>query len=259
MEEKLLNPNQSGFGPSDSCIHQLLAITHEILEAFDRNPSLEVRSVFSDISKAFDKLWHEDLLYNLKSMGISGELYNLENYLLGRFQRVVLNGLTSSWRSVLAGVPQGSILGPLLFLVYINDLLNRLKSNVTLFADDTSLFTIVKDKNESANILNDDVQLISNWAYKWKMLFNPDPKKPAQEVLFSRKSQIQNHATLSLNNIQVERSNYHKHLGVILDETLNFKERINSAISKVNKGLSVIKNSDTHCHGNHYLQFTKFF
>ena len=142
--------------------------------------------------------------------------------------------------------------------MYISDLLNGLKSNVTLFADDTSHFTIVKDKNESANILNDDVQLISNWAYKWKMHFNPDPKKLAQKVLFSRKSQIQNHATLSLNNIQVERSNYHQHLGVILDETLNFKEHINSAISKV-KGLPVIKNSDTHCHGNHYLQFTKFF
>ena len=73
------------------------------------------------------------------------------------------------------------------------------------------------------------------------MLFNPDPKKPAQEVLFSRKSQIQNHPTLSLNNIQAERSTYHKHLGVILDEKLNFKEHINSAISKVNKGISVIK------------------
>ena len=70
LEEKLLIPNQSGFRPSDSCINQLLAITHEILEAFDCNPSLNVRSVFSDISKAFDKLWHEGLLYNLKSMGI---------------------------------------------------------------------------------------------------------------------------------------------------------------------------------------------
>ena len=111
-------------------------------------------------------------------MGISGELYNLlENYLSGRFQRVVLNGQTSSWRPVLAGVPQGSILGPLLFLVYINDLPDGLKSNAELFADETSLFTIVKDKNESSNILNDDLQLISSWAYKWKMLFNPDPKK----------------------------------------------------------------------------------
>ena len=242
MEEKLLNPNQSGFRPSDSCINQLLPITHEIFEAFDCKPFLEVRSVFLDISKVFDKVWHKGLLYKLKSMGISGELYNLlENYLSGRFQRVVLNGQTSSWRPVLAGVPQGSILGPLLFLVYINDLPDGLKSNAKLFADNTPLFTIGKDKNESANILNDDLQLISSWAYKWKMLFNPDPKKPAQEVLFSRKNQIQNHPTISLSNIQVERTNFQKHLDLILDEKLNFKQHVDSAISKVNKGISVIK------------------
>ena len=161
-QEELLNPNQSGFRPSDSCINQLIAITHEIFEAFDCNSSLEVRSVFLDISKAFDKVWHEGLLYQLKSMGVSGELYNLlENYLSDRFQRVLLNGQTSSWRPVLAGVPQGSILGPLLFLIYINDLPNELKSNAKLFADDTSLFTIVKDKSESANILNNDLPEIS--------------------------------------------------------------------------------------------------
>ena len=91
LEEKLLNPNQSGFRPSDSCINQLQS--HEIFETFDCNLSLELRSVFLDISKAFDKVWREGLLYNLKSMGISGELYNLlEKFLLGRFQRVVLNG-----------------------------------------------------------------------------------------------------------------------------------------------------------------------
>ena len=93
MEENLLNSNQSGFRPSDSFINQLFAITHEIFEAFDCNPSLEIRSVFLEISKAFDKVWHEGLLYKLKSMGISGELYNLlESYLSGRFQRVLLNG-----------------------------------------------------------------------------------------------------------------------------------------------------------------------
>ena len=91
LEEKLLNPNQSGFRSSDSCINQLLAITHEIFEAFDCNPSLEVRSVLFDVPKAFEKVWHESLLYKLRSMGISRELYSLlGNYLLGRFQRVVL-------------------------------------------------------------------------------------------------------------------------------------------------------------------------
>ena len=122
-------------------------------------------------------------------MGISGELYNhLENYLSGRFQRVVLHGQTSSWRPVLAGVPQVSILGPLLFLVYINDLPDGLKSNAKLFADDTSLFTIVKDKNESADILNDDLHFISSWTYKWKILFNSDPKNLRKKCYFQEKN-----------------------------------------------------------------------
>ena len=141
----------------------------------------------------------------------------------------------------MAGVPQGSILGPFLFLVYINDLPNGLKSNAKLFADDTSLFTIVKDKNESADVLNNDLLLISKWAYDWKMLFNPDPKKPAQEVIFSRKKQSQRHPTISLNNIHVERASYQKHLGIILDEKLNFKQHIDNAILKFDKGISVIK------------------
>ena len=92
LEESLLNSNQSGFHPGDSCINQSLAIIHEIFEAFDCNPFLEVRSVFLDISKVFDKVWHEGLLYKIKSMSISGEIYSLfESYLSGRLQRAVLN------------------------------------------------------------------------------------------------------------------------------------------------------------------------
>ena len=241
LKEELLNPNQSGFRPSDSCINQLLAITHEIFEAFDCNPPLEVRSVFLEMSKAFDKVWHEGLLYELKSMGISGEIYDLlENYLSGRLQRVILNGQTTSWRPILAGVPQGSILGPLLFLIYINNLPNKLKFNAKLFAEDTSLFTIVKDENKSANVLDNDLSLILEWAFNWKMLFNPDPTKPAQEV-FSRKRKTHYHPTLSLNNIQVERMSSQKHLALIPDEKLNFKLHIESAIGKINKSIAVIK------------------
>ena len=141
----------------------------------------------------------------------------------------------------MAGVLQRSILGPPLFLIYINDLPNELKSNVKLVADDTSLFTIVKDKNKSANTLNNDLMLISKWDYNWKMLFNPNHSKPVPEVLFSRKKQVQIHPTISLNNIEVERAPYRKHLGLILEEKLNFKQHIASATSKVNKGVSITK------------------
>ena len=175
-------------------------------------------------------------------MCISGDLFNLlENYLSGRFQRVILNGQTSSCRPVLAGVTQDSILGPLLLLVYINDLPNGLKSNAKSFADDTSLFTIVKDKQESADVLSKDLSLISKWDFNWKMLFKPGTNKPAQEVLFSRKKKTQNHPNKRLNNIQVERVSHQKHLGIILNEKLNFKEHIHSTIFKVNGGIAVIK------------------
>ena len=95
---------------------------------------------------------------------------------------------------------------------------------------------LLKMKNESANVLNNDLLLISKWAFNWKMLFNPDPNKPAQEVVFSKKKKVESHPTISLNNIQVQRSSYQNHLGLILDEKLNFKQHIDSAISKITKG-----------------------
>ena len=125
--------------PGDSCINQLISITHEIYQSFD--DGLEVRGVFLDISKAFDKVWHEGLIYKLKQNGVKGNLLEtLTNFLNDRKQRVVLNGQHSKWANIEAGVPQGSILGPLLFLIYINDLPDNLISNSKLFANDKSLF-----------------------------------------------------------------------------------------------------------------------
>ena len=144
IRNDLISQNQSGFKPGDSCINQLLAITHEIYKSFDA--CLDVGAVFLDISKEFDKVWHQGLPYKLKQNGISGNLLEtLTDFLKDRKQRVVLNGQNSSWANVEAGVPQGSILGPLLFLIYINDLPDNLSTNVKLFADDTSLFSVVHD------------------------------------------------------------------------------------------------------------------
>ena len=134
----LVTPNQSGSRPNDSCINQLLSIVHSIYSDFDHNPSLEVSSNFLGISKASDKVWHDCLLYKLESFEIFGNLLKLfHSYLDNRQQRVVLNGQYSTWAPVLASVPQGSTLGPLLLLIYINDLPENLKSLAKLFADDT--------------------------------------------------------------------------------------------------------------------------
>ena len=151
--ENLLNINQSGFRANDSCINQLISITHEIYHAFNCNPSLEVRGILLDLSKAVDKVWHQGLLFKVGSFGNRGKLLNLlEEYHSNRFQRVLLNRQESSWLPIKADVPQGSILGPLLFLIYINDLPDALNSIAKLFSDDTSLFSVVQDPNESANI-----------------------------------------------------------------------------------------------------------
>ena len=120
-KNSLLCQNQSGFPPFDSCENQLLSILHDIYANFDQHPTLEMRANFLDISKAFDKVWHEGLLFKLECIGISGNLLSLlKSFLSNRFQQVVLNGQCSSWSSVLAGVSQGSILGALLFLIYIH-------------------------------------------------------------------------------------------------------------------------------------------
>ena len=176
IENSLISPKQSGFKPGDSCINQLLSITHEIYKSFDDN--FEVRGVFLDISKAFDKVWHEGLLFKLKQNGITGELFEvLSDFLKNRKQRVLLNGQVSSWVDVNAGVPQGSILGPLLFLIFINDLPEGLISSFKLFADDTSFFSVIHNSNTSAKDLNEDLLKIKDWAFQWKMSFNFDVNK----------------------------------------------------------------------------------
>ena len=242
ISNNLITENQSGFKPGDSTTNQLLYLTHIIHSSFDINVSREVRHVFLDISKAFDKVWHEGLLFKLKQNGITGSLITLlASYLNERKQRVLLNGYESVWGIIESGVPQGSVLGPLLFLIYINDLENGIQSKIKFFADDTSLFSIVNDSTLSAVELNHDLNLIENWAHQWKMSFNPDPNKQAIELLCSHKNKSPHHPPLYFNNKNVSRVTDHKHLGLILDSKLSFSKHISEKISTARKGIGIIK------------------
>ena len=157
-----------------------------------------------------------------------------------RYQRVVLNGQAYPWADIKAGVLQGSILGPLFFLICINDVSKNLKSTVKLFADDTSIFHVVKDLNTAEN-LNHDCTRISEWTYRWKMSFNLDPSKQAQEVLFSNKATMTNHPNIIFNGNMVQKSANQKHHGLILDEKRTFNDHITSKLTTVNKLTSALR------------------
>ena len=138
-------------------------------------------------------------------------------------------------------MPQGLGFGPLLFLIYINDLPDNIQSTCKIFADDTSLFSHVFDKYKSQSELNNDLQVISNWAFQWKIQMHPDPNKQAQEVYFSKKSNNENSLPVTFNNAKVVTCSTHKHLGLLLDKRLSFNEHIQSRMNKCYKMIGVIK------------------
>ena len=128
----------------------MLSIVHDINSSFDCDPTVDVRGVFLDISTAFDKVWHDGIIFKLETYGVKGNLH-------ARYQRVVLNGQTSAWELVKSGVPQGSVLGPLMFLIYINDLQDNIQSTCNIFADGTPLFSHVFNNDASQDEPNNDL------------------------------------------------------------------------------------------------------
>jgi hypothetical protein len=198
---------QSGFLPGHSTVTQLIEIFDEFCKAVEKGK--EIRVVFLDISKAFDRVWHEGLLNKLKGCGIRGRLLKwLRSYLEDRQQRVTINGVFSPWGKILAGVPQGSVLGPLLFLIFINDITHVIRRcKIRLFADDTCLFIEVDEPAEAAQILNNNLTSIQEWANKWLVTFSP----PKTKALLITNKAPRNHPTLYLDNQQITEVKHHKH------------------------------------------------
>ena len=178
LVNETLTPLQSGFIPGNSTVNQLTFLYDTTFcKALDSG--LEVRVIFCDISKAFDRVWRTGFIHKLNAAGISGNLLTwFIDYLSNRRQRVIFPGVNSKLNEIKAGAPQRSILGPRLFLLYINDIVDDINSNIRLFADDTSLYIIVQDPITAAGILNSDILKISNWAKTWLVNFNPQTPPP---------------------------------------------------------------------------------
>ena len=237
LEIGFLYKFQSGFRPCHSTVNQLLYIVHQIYCAFEAGK--EVRVVFLDISKAFDKVWHTGLLKKLEALGVRNPLLQwFESYLENRMQRVVVEGQSSEWEKVGSGVPQGSVLGPLLFLIYINDLTDELESCPFIFADDTALFEVVDDPMDSGQLLNDDLTKISWWSDRWLVTMNPSKTR---SMTFSNKRERLSHPVLSMGGCDIEEVDIYTHLGLTLQNNMSWNSHIFSIYEKASKRLNLLK------------------
>ena len=231
----ILTNKQSGYRPHYSTEHQLVYFLNELYLALDNHQDFTV--VYLDISKYFDRIWHQGLLFKCKQQcGISGDILPwLESYLHKRQQRVVINSTCSSWTNINAGCAQGSVLGPLLALIYLNDLDGVTDNNILLFADDTILFKTHDNNAEAQNSLQNDLDKINDFGKKWLIQFN---SKKTIEQTFSNRNTIP--PKLKFGDIDIPINYSHKHLGLTISKDLRFKEHVNNIIKRANASLSQI-------------------
>jgi len=175
---KIINDTQHGFMKGKSCLTNLLDFLEAVYEKLDRGKAVDI--IYLDFAKAFDKVPHMRLAAKLEACGIGGNVLRwIKNWLFNRRQKVGVRGQYSGWVEVISGVPQGSVLGPLLFLIYINDIDEGIISKISKFADDTKLCREVEGE-EGARILQEDLRKLYQWSLDWQMLFNVEKCKVMQ-------------------------------------------------------------------------------
>ena len=233
-----LHDAQHGFRPRRSCATQLLATLDDWSRAIEQGTTVD--AIYLDFAKAFDTVPHRRLLCKLRSYGIGGRLLRwVESFLTDRKQRVVLNGAKSSWIDVRSGVPQGSVLGPLLFILFVNDLPDTVQCSVQMFADDTKLYLPVKNPSD-AGALQADIDAALDWSRKWQLSFNADKCR----VLHVGRPR--NQQTYSMGDSLLEATDSERDLGVQVDIDLKFREHAATAVAKASQILGVIRRSCAH-------------
>ena len=236
-----LCPLQHGFRKGHSCQTQLLATMHEWASSLDKRNS--THAIFLDFSKAFDSVPHQRLLLKLENIGVRGSLLDwFKAFLSNRYQRVLVDGHSSDWKPVTSGVPQGSILGPLLFLVYVNEIGDNLFSTTRLFADDCTIYREIK-KPSDCELLQADLDSLYNWSQSWQLNLNLSKCKV---IRLTNKRKL-TEFTYYINNVPLDWVSTFKYLGVKLNTKLSWGDHVTEVTHKASRVLNILRRSLRGC------------
>ena len=236
-QHKILTDCQHGFRARRSCETQLVTLVHELSQAQDEGTQTDM--VILDFSKAFDRVPHKRLLQKLHHYGIRGHIHRwVADFLTDRTQNVIIEGVTSDSAPVVSGVPQGSVLGPLLFLLFINDLPDNLTSQTRLFADDCIVYRTVRNQ-EDCMLLQQDLYKLAEWEHRWGMEFHPQKCSVLSVTRPRSRSTIKHPYKLKGHTLEVQECT--KYLGVDLHWSLSWKPHIDRITKKANSTLGFLR------------------
>ena len=232
---------QHAFRKRRSCESQLILTTHDLLQNLDNKHTIDVGVL--DFSKAFDVMPHNRLLLKLEYYGIRNKTRDwIASFLTNRFQRVVVNGNPSDWKPVLSGVPQGTVLGPHLFLMFINDIHENIASTTRLFADDCLIYNTIKSSADEQQ-LQEDLNKMVVWAQTWGMRFNPSKCKTMRIT----RRRNPDPTTYTMMGVDLEKTNNIQYLGVQFQHDLRWNKQTEFATSKATRVLNFIRRNLYHC------------
>ena len=240
---KVLDNAQHGFRKRRSCATQLISTLNEFADCLNKREQID--AILLDFSKAFDKVDHEGLLMKLEHLGIRNSLHSwCKSFLIGRSQKVLVEGKASDPKPVLSGVPQGTVMGPLFFLIYINDISGGLTegTKLKLFADDSFLYRTIKSVKDTI-ILQKDLKTLEAWGVKWKMVFHPGK---CQHLRITNKIKFIP-AQYSILGTTIEETESAKYLGIFIDSSLKYKEQYREISKKANGVLALLKRNFPNC------------
>ena len=240
-QHHILSDSQHGFRKNRSCETQLILTINDLANGLDN--SQQIDGILLDFSKAFDKVPHRRLAAKLHHYGVRGKTLSwIQSFLAGRTQQVTLEGQASSTSPVTSGVPQGTVLGPLLFLVYINDLPSRVKATPRLFADDCFLYRIINSQ-EAAQSLQDDLDALQQWEKDWLMSFNPDKC----EVIRITKKRKPIDANYTIHGKELGHTKNAKYLGVLISDNLSWNAHVDTVTKKANNTTAFLRRNLSSC------------